>query len=205
MQPAAVERRTLLPWLVAAVLAVSPLLVLQIARQRDGLFGLPLYDYVAFWAAGRLNAAGEDPYDPDRLEALERQANPATVDVLVMWPAPWALTLLAPFSRLSPQAGHILWQIAQLAVLLAAVELLWRTYGGDLDRRWLAWLLVFTFVPSYFLLVTGPFGAIILLGLAGFLYFLRAGRIRGRHLPGIGGGEATANIPILDRIIALGD
>lgn len=172
----AASRRSLLPWLVAASLLAAVPLAVKLARDPHEVLHLPLYDYVAFWAAGRLNAAGEDPYDPDRLRALERQANPATVDVLVMWPAPWALTLLAPFTRLGPQTGHLLWQLAQLAVLLAAVEVLWRLYGGDPGRRWVAWLLAFSYLPTYFLLVTGQFGAVILLGFAGFLYFMRAGR-----------------------------
>jgi hypothetical protein len=176
MPPSTEARRPLLPWLLAASLIAGLAMTAQLARDPHGLLGLPLYDYVAFWAAGRLNAAGEDPYDPARLEALERQANPATVDVLVMWPAPWALTLLAPFTRLGPQVGHLLWQLAQLAVLLAAVEILWRLQGAEPGQRWVAWLLTFTYLPCYFLLVTGQFGAVILLGFAGFLYFLRQGR-----------------------------
>jgi hypothetical protein len=176
MQTNAVERRSLLPWLVGAAFVASLVLVAQLSRQPNGLAGLPLYDYVAFWAAGRLNATGQDPYDPTLLDELERYANPATVDVLVMWPAPWALTLLAPFSRLGPQTGHLLWQLTQLIVLLAAVEIVWRLYGGEPDRRWVGWLLTFTFLPTYFLLVTGQFGAVILLGFAGFLYFMRQGR-----------------------------
>jgi hypothetical protein len=169
-------RRSLLPWLVAASVAAGAVLATQLAREPRGLLGLPLYDYAAFWAAGSLNSAGEDPYDPVLLAAREREANPGMVDVLVMWPAPWALTLLAPFTRLGPQTGHLFWQLAQLAVLLAAIELLWHLHGGDPQRRWVAWLLAFTYVPCYFLLVTGQFGAIILLGFAGFLSFLRRGR-----------------------------
>jgi hypothetical protein len=172
----AARPRSLLPWLLAASAVAGLALAAQLARQPHALPDWPLYDYVAFWAAGRLNASGEDPYDPARLAALEREANPATVDVLVMWPAPWALTLLAPYTRLGPQAGHLLWQLTQLAVLLAAVEILWRLQGGDPGRRWVAWLLAFTYLPTYFLLVTGQFGAVILLGFVGFLYFLHRGR-----------------------------
>jgi hypothetical protein len=176
MSPTVSARRPLLPWLLAASVAAGAVFGMQLARDPHGLLGLPLYDYVAFWAAGRLNAAGEDPYDTTRLADLEREASPGTVDVLVMWPAPWALALLAPFSRLDPHAGHLLWQLAQLAILLAAIEVLWRHWGGDPERRWAGWLLAFTYLPCYFLLVTGQFGAIILLGFAGFLHYLRRGR-----------------------------
>jgi hypothetical protein len=176
MQPLAETRRPLLPWLLAAAVTAGAVMAVQFARSPRGLIGLPLYDYAAFWAAGRLNAAGEDPYDPARLEALERAANGGAGDVLVMWPAPWALTLLAPFTRLDAHTGHLLWVLAQLGVLLAAVEILWRVGGGDPGRRWVAWAVAFTYVPCYFLLVTGQFGAVLLLGFAGFLYFLRRGR-----------------------------
>jgi hypothetical protein len=176
MQASVPARRSLLPWLAGATVAAGILLTIQLARSSGGLLALPLYDYQAFWAAGQLNAAGVDPYDPALLAAKEREANPAAVDILVMWPAPWALTILAPFTRLSPNSGHLLWQLAQLAILLAAVEVLWRLHGGDPERRWIAWLVTFTFLPTYFLLVTGQFGAVILLGFAGFLFFIRQGR-----------------------------
>jgi hypothetical protein len=175
--PAPAENgRTVRLWLLAAAMVVALATAARVVREPQGLLRLPLYDYVAFWAAGKLNAAGEDPYDPARLEALQREAEPGRDSVLVMWPAPWGLTLLEPFVRLGPHAGHLLWQLAQLGALLAAVEILWRLDGGDPRRRCVAWLLAFTYVPCYFLLVTGQFGAVILLGFSGFLCFLRRGR-----------------------------
>jgi hypothetical protein len=140
------------------------------------LVRLPLYDYVAFWAAGRLNQEGHDPYDTERLGAVERAADPGLHDVLVMWPAPWALTLVGPFSRLDSHTSHLLWLLFQLAVLVGGIELAWRAYGGDPARRGWAWLAAFTFLPTYMVLVTGQLGGVLLLGLAGFLWSLRAGR-----------------------------
>jgi hypothetical protein len=166
----------LLPWILGVALALAvAALAAQVARAPGGLARLPLYDYVAFWSAGRLNACGEDPYDPDRLAALQREASPGG-DVLVMWPAPWALTLLAPFSRLDSHVSHLLWVLAQLGVLLVAVDWAWRLLGGAPEQRWVAWLLAFTFLPSLFVLVTGQLGALILLGFVAFLACLRAGR-----------------------------
>jgi hypothetical protein len=173
MTAAPPRRSPLLLWLSAATLAACALMAAQLTYARQGLLNLPLYDYVAFWAADRLNTVGKDPFDPALLEAVEREANPATVDVLVMWSTPWGLTLVAPFTRLGPQTGHVLWQLAQLGTLLLAVEILWRLRGGTAETRWQVWLLTFTYLPCYFLLVTGQFGAIMLLGFAGFLYFLK--------------------------------
>jgi hypothetical protein len=161
--------------LLGSALAVaSALLAVQLARSASPL-DLPLYDYVAFWAAGCLNHAGADPYDPESLATLQREAAPGQ-GVLVMWPAPWALTLLAPFSRLDSHSGHLLWVLLQLAVLIGAVDWAWRLAGGPAEKRWVAWLVTFTFPPTYFVLVTGQLGALLLLGLVGFLHFIKRGR-----------------------------
>src|SRR5690606_16719256 len=36
----------------------------------------PAIDFVEYWAAGRLNADGGDPYDPEQLGPLQRAASP---------------------------------------------------------------------------------------------------------------------------------
>jgi hypothetical protein len=136
---------------------------------------LPLYDFVSFWAAGRLNQQGLDPYDTDRLAALEREAEPRAGQVLVMWPAPWALTLLGPVSRLGPQVAYRVWALLLLAVLLFAADRAWLLAGGARERRGVALLVVFLFLPSYMVLVTGQLGPLLLLGLVGFLHFHRRG------------------------------
>jgi hypothetical protein len=158
----------------AALVLASVVLAVQFARSPS--LNLPLYDYVAFWAAGRLNHAGADPYEPEQLAALQCQASARHGDVLVMWPAPWALTVLAPFSCLDSHTSHLLWLLFQLAVLVGSVSWAWDLAGGPAEKRWLAWLVAFTFVPSYFVLVTGQMGPLLLLGLVGFLHFVKRGR-----------------------------
>jgi hypothetical protein len=167
----------LLPWFLGgALVAASGLLALQVAAAPQVVPHWPLYDYSAFWAAGRLNALGQDPYDPVLLETYQRQADPNGDGVLVMWPAPWALTALAPFALLEPQASHFLWILFLFAVLVFAVDWGWREQGGDSDERWVAWLLAFTFLPTYLVLVAGQFGPLILLGFVGFGSAVRRGR-----------------------------
>lgn len=177
MSSVATTQRSLLPWLLISMVVACLAMMAQLAQTRGSLLHLPLYDYTSFWAAARLNAAGIDPYDPAHLEAVEREADPGLQDVLVMWSAPWGLALLSPFGRLDPQPSHLLWQGAQLGILLAALELLWRFFGGASDRRWIAWLVAFSFPPCYFMLVTGQLGALILLGFASFLFF----QVRGQE------------------------
>jgi hypothetical protein len=151
-------------------------LALQLGRAPAALLKLPLYDFAAFWSAGRLNHDGVDPYDPERLAELQHAVEPGQPGVLVMWPAPWALTLLKPFALLDAGLAHLLWQLLLLGVLVGAADWAWRLYGGAPDRRWVAWLLAFTFAPSVFVLVAGQFGPVLLLGFVAFLYFVRTGR-----------------------------
>lgn len=164
------------PLLLGAALAAAVGLLALQATRLPALGRLPLYDYVAFWAAGRLNQQGHDPYDTERLAAVEREAEPGLHDVLVMWPAPWALTIVGPFSRCDSHTSHLFWIFFQLAALIGGIELAWRVYGGDPARRGWAWLVAFTFLPTFMMLATGQLGGLILFGLAGFLVCLRAGR-----------------------------
>src|SRR5207249_6912743 len=96
---------------------------------------LPLYDFVSFWAAGRLSQQGIDPYGTERLAEVERQAEPDNEQVLVMWPAPWALALLGPVSRLGPQVAYRVWALLLLAALLFAADRAWLLAGGAPQRR----------------------------------------------------------------------
>lgn len=173
MCPLADRRR---PLLLGAALALALTgLAVQVMRSPSRLLGLPLFDYAAFWSAARLNQSGHDPYDVDRLRALQHQAEPNVGGVLVMWPAPWALTLLRPLAGLDPHVGHLAWMLLQFLVLIVAVEGAWRMFGGEPERRWVAYLVAFTFLPTYFVLVTGQLGPLLLVGFVGFLYCLGRG------------------------------
>ena len=65
---------------------------------------LPLNDFVQYWAAGRLAAAGENPYDPERMTALEQAARLRDPSVL-----PVARTVLVK--------GDVAAQVVALAIL----------------------------------------------------------------------------------------
>ena len=137
---------------------------------------MPLFDFAAFWSAGRLNHEGVDPFDPERLAELQHAVQPGQTGVLLMWNGPWALALVKPFAMLDAGLAHLLWQLLMLGVLVASADWAWRLYGGPPDLRWVAWLVTFTFAPSIFVLVAGQFGPLLLLGFVAFLYFVRTGR-----------------------------
>jgi len=68
-----VENKSWRLWILLAALAVTAAVpVAQGLVSVDGLSRLPLFDFVEYWAAGRLNAAGENPYDPEGIDEIGR-------------------------------------------------------------------------------------------------------------------------------------
>lgn len=159
-------------WLLAITLAVVLLIFFM---QRRGPAGLPLYDFVEYWAAGRLNLHGENPYDPQRIQQLERDAGRRS-DGILMWNPPWTLPLVMPLGLLDCRRAHLLWLVLNFAILLWCADALWRLYGGDGARRGLAWLLAFTFLPTLLALTAGQIAPLVLLGAVLFLVALQQGR-----------------------------
>ena len=154
----------------AAVALAGPL-----ARAPEALGRLPLHDFVEYWAAGRLNASGENPYDPERIHQLERSAG-RDADGILMWNPPWTLPLVMPFGLLDCRAAHLLWLGLNLAALVFCADRLWRLSGGDPVYRWAGWVVALTFLPSYFALVAGQITPLVLLGAVGFLDLQHRGR-----------------------------
>ncbi len=159
----------------AACLALAAaLLVLLLQARSGGLAALPLHDFVEYWAAGRLLLAGDNPYDPERIHELERQAGRSDEGIL-MWNPPWALPLVLPFALLSVRTVHLVWLVVNLVLVAGCADLLWRHFGGPASRRVVALLVACTFLPTYFALIAGQISPWLLLGAAGFLVLVRRG------------------------------
>ena len=86
-----------------------------------------------------------------------------------MWNPPWTLPLVLPFGLLPVRSAHLLWLLLQLAVVGFCADQLWLLYGGDRDRRWIAWLIGLTFLPTLMVLTAGQITPLLLLGVVGFL------------------------------------
>jgi hypothetical protein len=167
------EIRSLRPWLLgAACLIAAGWLVVQFVQAPETLARLPMYDFVEYWAAGRLIASGENPYDADRVHELERVAG-RTEDGILMWNPPWTLPLVLPFGVLPVRVAHLLWLALHLAVLGFCGDRLCLLYG---DQRWVGWLVGFSFLPSLFALTAGQITPLLLLGVVGFLGFMQRKR-----------------------------
>jgi hypothetical protein len=159
-------------WLLGAALAVALLaLLLQQSRPAARLGTLPLYDFVEYWAAGRLNARGENPYDLEAIRQLQHQVGHHAEPIL-MWNPPWTLAVVMPFGLLECRVAHLLWLLLHLVVLVFCAAVLYCLYGGPTTRAWLALAVVFAFLPTYFALTAGQISPLLVLGAVGFLHFV---------------------------------
>jgi hypothetical protein len=158
-------------YLLAGALALlGALLAVQFVRSPTALAGLPLYDFVEYWAAARLTLQGENPYDIDRMQQLQRQAGRGDEGIL-MWNPPWTLPLVLPFGLVDVRTAHLAWLGLHFLVLGYCSDRLWGLYGGSSEYRWVSWALALTFLPCYFALTAGQISPLMLLGATLFLHF----------------------------------
>lgn len=133
-------------------------------------------DFVEYWAAGRLNLSGGNPYDPTQLHPLELQTGSIEGEAVMMWNPPWLLTLVMPFGSLEYGLSRTLWLLLNVLLISISLNHLWILYGGVYELRWLAIVIGFTFVPILDGLKKGQTSALLLFGVVGFLYFTKQRR-----------------------------
>jgi len=153
-------------------------------------------DFVEYWAAGRLNFTGENPYDPVLMLELQRSVGFSGERALMMLNPPPVLTLVMPFAALPYRPAAFLWLILHTVLLLWSCTLLWDLAGGPGRLRWVAYLCGVIFVPTLFALFLGQISILLLLGLALFLRFIRDGRM-------VAAGAATTILLVKPHIVYL--
>jgi Glycosyltransferase family 87 len=171
MPQASFNRRTLIVILSGVVIGVVGVPMLQ--QLADNREVLKPYDFVQYWSAGQQTLHGQNPYDPDQLVPIQRTMYDGVRKAIMMWNPPWTLPLTLPFAALPWRTAQFLWLALQLAAVLVSADLFWRIYGGATEQRWIAWLAALCFGPTLFLLLMGQITGFVLLGLAGFLHFIR--------------------------------
>jgi hypothetical protein len=119
-------------------------------------------DFVEYWAAGRLTLAGGNPYDPEQVLRLEREAGRPLEEAVMLWNPPWVLALLAPFGALPYPLARSLWFLLQMAALAWGGTQLSRSLRIALARPWGVWALVFTFAPALHALKAGQITPLML-------------------------------------------
>ena len=133
----------------------------------------PPDDYVEYWAAGRLNLYGENPYSKELLLPLERDAGRDIDEAVMMWNPPWTLTIAMPLGAMRPREGQLAWLLLNFAAIAISAYLIWEIYCGLASRRWIALAISFTFVPTLFVLQSGQMSALVLLGSVLFIWAMK--------------------------------
>ena len=151
---------------LVALYKLAPILVTARVFQID--------DFVEYWAAGRLNLTGGNPYSPGAMESL--QAAIGRTSAVMMWNPPLALAVAMPFGLMPYPISRLAWLILEVVVVFLAATWLWDLYGGSQQRRWLAWAVAFLFSATQGALHKGQISPFILLGIVGFLRYQRSGK-----------------------------
>ncbi|MDY3556440.1 glycosyltransferase family 87 protein, partial [Gemmata sp. JC717] len=162
--------RTLLVVLVggAAVAAVADRIV-----STPGM--LSPRDFIEYWAAGRVNLRGGNPYDPRLVLAEQQAVEPHRDGALMMWNPPPALAVYMPLGTVPAKWAALLWCVAQFGAVVGASALLWREYAPG-RPAWGALAAALPFVGTWWVVTYGQNTGFLLLGLAGFLHFVRRDR-----------------------------
>lgn len=129
-------------------------------------------DYIQYWAAEQLFAAGSNPYDPTLVLREQQAAGMIGSDPRVTLSPPVAFFLALPLGFVSAKTGLIAWLLVSIACLCLSVKLLWMEFGRPASGYHFIGLY---FPPSLSCLMAGQLGIFFLLGVA---IFLRSNRTR---------------------------
>lgn len=128
-------------------------------------------DYSTYWAAGRLNINGGNPYNNDDVVKQLRELIPSFEPFapMVMFYPPWIFPLIMPFGLLSYSLSRILWLVLNTIIIVYCANRAWLLYEGPRQQRWIAWILPITFLQAIVSLREGNITAFVLLGVTGFI------------------------------------
>jgi hypothetical protein len=179
VSPSPLFRRALLAVGALAILVAGGLALKNLFRGTRP----PAIDFAAFWVAGDLSLRGQNPYDAKSVRESQQRIGLAA-DAVMIWNPPWVLSLVMPFALLPFTLAYGMWALVHIGLVLLATELLWRGFApmgsdrhaGHVRRRWVAYLIALTFVPTTYLIGIGQITAVVLAGLGGFLLLVRNSR-----------------------------
>jgi hypothetical protein len=159
-----VARRRVGALIVVAMLALLSLLLASAHVQ------WPLEDFAEYWAAGRLNAAGRNPYDPDAMLREQQQIGWRQPNPVMMYNPPWTLALAMPLGLPEFHVARSIWLPTQILITLWCASRLWMIYGGAPRQLARVYGVALLWMPTLVALRFGQFSSFLLLGLVGFLW-----------------------------------
>jgi len=128
-------------------------------------------DYLAYWTAGLLISRGDNPYDVDQVMRMQQAQGLTDPRPLSIHYPPWSAVWLLPMGWLSLPLGRVLWFVCSILIFALCSVWLWDFYGGEKEKRWVAWAVTFWFAPTLLMLILGQINPVVFLGATGFLYF----------------------------------
>jgi hypothetical protein len=134
---------------------------------------IPIDDFTCYWAAGKLNLIGENPYSSFLVQDLRNSIRGQAAfpeKVYIPYTPPWTLILLMPYGLLHYSISRLLWFLVSIALLIFSVNKIWQLYSGSQKYIWLAWLIAFTFSPTLTQLRKGQIVIWVVVGVSGFLW-----------------------------------
>jgi Glycosyltransferase family 87 len=156
--------------LLPAILICVPLLW----RRAIFLFTPTLLgDFLPLWAGGRLFITGGNPYSGSAIFAIERYLGWPYTQPMVMLNPPWALPIVALLGVLPFETARWAWLAVSVTLEVISAIALWRYFGGEKRKQWIAVLLLATFLPASGAEQMGQITPLILAGLVAFLFTLR--------------------------------
>jgi hypothetical protein len=161
-------RVALLPLIMCAPFVIRRLMLLLTPQ--------PLNDFMIYWSAGRLFVTGQNPYLVSAMAATERSLGWPYKETLVLLYPPWALPFVAPLGVMPFAVAHSVWLVLSIAIECGCALALWSYFGGERRQRWIALMLVATFLPAGTAEHMGQITPLILAGITGFLMALRKER-----------------------------
>lgn len=165
-------------WDNGATVLLSLLLLLPLLIYRVILLlkPLPRQDFLIYWSAARLFVSGHDPYSISLLAAIERSVGWLDPVPLPMLYPPWVLPLFALLAPMSFWVAHYLFFAVSFGLEIICSLALWDYFGGERRRRWIAMVILATFLPAASAEHYGQLTPLILAGMTGFLFALRRHR-----------------------------
>jgi len=136
----------------------------------------PLEDFVEYWSAGRLNAAGANPYDPAAVLREQVAIGWTDAEPIMMYNPPWTLALAMPIGAVEFRLARSIWLPLELFLTLWCASRLWQIYGGAPERVTRAWFVALLWTPTMLALRFGQLSPFMLFGLVGFLWSVRRER-----------------------------
>ena len=134
---------------------------------------LPYFDLITYWAAARLFLSGGEPYSMQAMFAVEKlQGWPYKVPLVMLNP-PWALALVTPLALLPFQVAHHICFLVSIVVEVVCSLALWEYFGGERRLRWMALIVLATFLPAAAAEHFGQITPLVLGAVTVFLFALR--------------------------------